>query len=189
MEHLYNNFVGYLQVNLYRIKWILLFGLLFFITFCFLQFKGYTRNYNKKIKTIVCGKILSLNCSFVFVVTLFGRRAGENYGFELMPFHSYYLAYVEGEVEILLQILLNIAMYIPIGFLLPSCFKIFEKFRQVTFSVVVISLCIELIQGVFKLGLFEVDDVINNTVGCMIGFSAWKVYTKGIRLYKNILNK
>ena len=172
---LYENFWGYLQVNLFRVKWVLVFGLLFFAVFCFLRMKGYTRKCNTFMKAMMCDIVLSMNCSFIFVMTLFGRKMGEQYQFEWKPFRSYHTAFVEGEIEILLQILVNIAMYIPIGFLLPCCFKVFEKCRYAILMVVMTSFCIELIQGVFRLGLFESDDIINNMCGVAVGIGMYKL--------------
>jgi glycopeptide antibiotics resistance protein len=44
---------------------------------------------------------------------------------------------------------------------------------------------IELIQLVFRLGLFEVDDVINNTLGAVIGLVNYIIFMRG----KNEHNK
>lgn len=175
MKELYSNFRGYLYLNLPRIKWVLVFGMLFFVVFCILQIKAYRIQCYKMVRTMLCGYVLTLNCAFIFVMTLFGRAMGENYRFALRPFRSYYLAFVENDIEILLQILVNIAMYIPIGFLLPCCFKMFEKCRHVVFVVLIMSLCIELIQGVFRLGLFETDDIMNNMLGMTVGIGIYKL--------------
>lgn len=179
MRELYSNFQGYLQLNIPKIKWVLLFGFFFFIFFCLLSTMGFIKRYKTKIVSIVCGIVLSFDCSFIVVMTLFTRRMGETYKIDLEPFSSYYVAFAEGNMEILLQILINIAMYIPLGFLLPCCFKLFEKYGYVILGTFGGSLIIELIQLVFRLGLFEVDDVINNTLGAVIGLLIYMIFKRG----------
>lgn len=169
MHELYGNFQVYLHQNFSGIKWVFLFGVLFYTVFYFLQVKGYTKNCRKMVVSKVCRIILSLNCSFIFVMTLFGRRIGENCRFDLKPFNSYYYGFTEGDMEMLLQIIMNVAMYIPLGFLLPCYFKVFEKYRYVVLVATISSLFIELTQAIFKMGLFEVDDIINNTIGAIGG--------------------
>ena len=178
IKELYNNFQGYLQLNIPRIKWVFLFGIIFYAMFYSLQVKGYTKKSPSKVSSTVCGITLSLNCSFIFIMTLFGRKIRENHRFDLKPFGSYYYAFTEGNMEILLQIFINIAMYIPFGFLLPCCFKLFEKYWNIIYVAIGSSVIIELIQVVFKIGLFEVDDIISNTLGSVIGFLIYILYNK-----------
>lgn len=183
MIELFGNFQGYLQLYLPRIKWVFLFGVLFYAVFYFLQVKGYTKKYQKKVVSMVCGSILSLNCSFIFVMTLLGRRTGESRRFDLKPSESYYYAFAEGNMEMLLQILMNIAMYAPLGLLLPCCFKVFEKYRYIILAVFMTSMSIEFVQGIFKIGLFEVDDIINNTLGAITGLIIYMICVRIRRRY------
>lgn len=179
MEKLYSNFRGYLQLNIPNIRWILIFGIIFATLFYFLQVKGYGKQMKRRVASILCWGILSLNCSFIYIMTLSGRKIGETHRFDLKPFDSYYVAFTEGNMEMLLQILMNIAMYIPLGLLLPCCFKLFEKYRYVILGIFSGSLVIELIQLVFRMGLFEVDDVINNTLGAVIGLLIYIIFLRG----------
>ena len=173
MNELYSNFQSFFQLNIPRVKWVLVFGLVFMILFLVLQKKGYVKRYVNLITTIFVGVLLSLNCSFIFVMTLFRRSAGVNFNFRAKPFESYYIAFAEGGIEVLLQIIINIAMFIPIGFLLPCCFKLYEKYRYVLITAVIASVSIELLQLIFRIGLFETDDVINNVFGAMIGLGIY----------------
>ncbi len=180
MSELYSNFQGYFKLNIPQIKWVLLFGVVFMILFYVLSRKGYTKHDARPIAIIVSGILLSLSCSFIFVMTLFRRSIGTEFNFRVMPFESYYIAFAEGGIEVLLQIIINIAMFVPIGFLLPCCFKLYEKYRYVLITVVIVSVSIELLQLIFKIGLFETDDVINNVFGAMIGFGVYILAKKVI---------
>ena len=144
----------------------------------FLLKKDRVKQHMNSITTLICGGLLSLNCSFIFVMTLFRRSGGVDFDFRAKPFESYYIAFAEGGIEVLLQIIINIAMFIPIGFLLPCCFKLYEKYRYVLITAVIASLSIELLQLIFRIGLFETDDVINNVFGAMIGLGIYVVAKK-----------
>lgn len=70
------------------------------------------------------------------------------------------------------QYLLNILFFIPYGLLFP--WK--DNWKWVFVIALVLSVFIELSQFIFNLGWCEVDDVISNTLGAMIGWGVlWKV--------------
>lgn len=75
------------------------------------------------------------------------------------------------------EIVLNILLYIPMGYLLPF---VFEKLKA--WQVVAIGLCCsvltEVTQLVCKIGLFEFDDMLNNTMGCVIGLAIYMVVVR-----------
>lgn len=89
-------------------------------------------------------------------------------------------------------IFLNILMFIPLGILLPVCFKKFRSWWKVYLTGFVCTCMIEGIQLITYRGLFELDDIFNNTLGCMLGFGAWilgySIYQK-IRTNKKINKK
>lgn len=64
------------------------------------------------------------------------------------------------------QYLLNILFFIPYGLLFP--WK--DNWKRVFVTALVLSVFIELSQFIFNLGWCEVDDVISNTLGAMIGY-------------------
>ncbi len=61
------------------------------------------------------------------------------------------------------DIALNILMFIPLGFLLGG-----KGWKAVLFGFL-LSAFIELTQYVFLLGYCEADDVLNNTIGAVVG--------------------
>lgn len=63
---------------------------------------------------------------------------------------------------------MNVVTFIPIGLLLGS-FK-GMKWWHVLLIGLCLSMLIELLQLVLKRGLTEVDDVVHNVLGCMIGY-------------------
>ena len=177
MIRLWNNFLGYIKISYPRIPWILLFACILLVVFELLQRTGCLR-FNVGNKCSLWSKIaLSLTISFIFVLTLFGRTPGD-YSYSLIPFASYRRVVDENNLELLLEIIMNIATYIPIGFLLPCCFRYFEKPWRVLVVAIIFALGIELIQGFAKIGHFEIDDVINNILGAGLGLIIFIIVTK-----------
>lgn len=85
-------------------------------------------------------------------------------------------AFGQGNVEIQLQIIMNVLMFVLLvllGAMLPLCFKHFEKNKEVVLTAFMISILIETTQGVMHIGMFEVDDMLGNVLGAEIGFGAY----------------
>ncbi|MCB5235852.1 VanZ family protein [Niallia alba] len=73
----------------------------------------------------------------------------------------------------------NIAAFIPFGiFLVLLSKKRGISFRGVLGQSFILSLSLECLQVVFSLGIFDVDDLLLNTSGGLIGFGAIKLYRK-----------
>ncbi len=73
----------------------------------------------------------------------------------------------------------NIVAFIPFGMFLLLLFKN----KRISFIGVLalslsLSLYLECLQVVFSLGIFDVDDLILNTFGGLLGFGAMKLYDK-----------
>lgn len=64
----------------------------------------------------------------------------------------------------------NVSLFIPLGVLLPLCFDQMRVWWQTILFGFMCSLVIEMIQLVFRLGLFEFDDIFNNTLGTLLGY-------------------
>lgn len=64
----------------------------------------------------------------------------------------------------------NVAMFIPGGFLLPRLFKSMRKFFCFLPTAILCILFVELLQLFALVGSFDVDDIILNLSGLVIGF-------------------
>lgn len=114
--------------------------------------------------------LLAAYILFILMETVIGRKVGVG-RVELVPFWSY------SHPELRMEILLNYVLFIPLGCLLHLCFG--EKFGlRVVIAGLLLSVSIELIQLLFNIGLFEFDDMIGNTVGCLIGAVIGKLIRK-----------
>ena len=174
IRELWSCFWAYVSISYPRLIWVLLFASVFWLIFWGVQRKVPAGQQESKGRAILYRGLLSFSCSFIYVMTLFGRcrDTGE---FRLTPFVSYRMAFQDKNIELLLQILVNVAMYIPVGMLLPCCFRVFQKARYTLLAVFFCSLCIELSQGLFQMGIFETDDIMDNLLGATIGFLLYKI--------------
>ena len=105
--------------------------------------------------------LLAAYILFILMETVLGRESGVG-RVELVPFWSY------SHPELRMEIILNYILFMPLGVLLYLCFG--EKLGlRVVIAGLLISVSIEIVQLVFRIGLFEFDDMIGNSVGCLIG--------------------
>lgn len=92
-----------------------------------------------------------------------------------VPFKTI-LFYLMGSRGLLIggiNILGNIVLLIPLGFLLPQVYRTLPNNKAlIIFSA--FCLMIEAIQAYSKIGIFDIDDVILNLLGCMIGYWAYR---------------
>ncbi|MGM9987817.1 MAG: VanZ family protein [Bacillaceae bacterium] len=137
--------------------------------------------YSIKTKGIYIGRfvvyaLFFMYAIFMFFLLFYGREHVTNEGtVNLQPFHtisSYYRAYKIGNADFLYvftNIIGNIILFIPIGvilvFITRSKVNIFFLFLISIF----LFFMVEYIQVKLMVGSFDVDDILLNVIGCMIG--------------------
>ena len=114
--------------------------------------------------------------------TVFFRKASYQSGYNLTPFWSYQGKYYRDEL-FLPETIMNIGMFIPIGFFVCMVIKSNNWWKTMLIGAT-ISSSIEILQFTFKKGFSELDDVFHNTVGCMVGIVLYRLMIKLI----NIMN-
>lgn len=72
----------------------------------------------------------------------------------------------------------NIIGFSPLGFLLPILNSSLSSFLKIASVAFAISLTLELVQLVKVLGIFDVDDIILNTLGAIVGYASYKLFLK-----------
>lgn len=94
----------------------------------------------------------------------------------LNPFSSIITAVRSGWETLATQQLLNILLFVPLGFLIPMLFPSFHKMWKLLLCSFSLSLCIESLQWLLPLGrAFDVDDLLLNTLGGLLGFSCYNL--------------
>ena len=79
--------------------------------------------------------------------------------------------------EYCIQILLNIVSFIPLGFLLIYNIR---KYKILVTSILILlsSLSFEVIQLEFKIGVFDINDIVFNYFGGLIGITIYFLLSK-----------
>ena len=108
---------------------------------------------------------------YIFLVlctTIIFREETFEKRYHLCPLWSYTELYN----TIIAQLIMNIMMFIPIGFFSGVALKKKHIWNVVEIGLV-LSLFIELTQLITTRGVFNVDDIIHNVLGCVIGFTCY----------------
>ena len=79
------------------------------------------------------------------------------------------------EREAAINIIGNISMFIPTGIILPILYKRLDCFWKVLLAGAGLSFVIELIQLLFPGSVTDIDDLILNTAGAVIGYGIYKL--------------
>ena len=109
---------------------------------------------------------------FILSITLLFRDQ-TTYNIELDPIASYRRA-LNAPLHLSLieirNLILNTAMFVPIGFMLALLFINLNKMYITVILSLLFTLSIELIQFFTHRGVFAIEDIIHNTLGAVIGY-------------------
>lgn len=72
-------------------------------------------------------------------------------------------------------IVLNILLFVPFGYLLPVLWNKADRWWKTVLLGFALSLTVELLQLITRLGMFDVDDLINNTIGAGVGYLLYRI--------------
>lgn len=112
----------------------------------------------------------------VFCTTIFFREETFEKRYYLQPLWSYSVLYN----KLLAQLIMNVMLFIPIGFFAGGALKKKHIWNAIGIGFA-LSFFIELTQLITTRGVFNVDDIIHNVLGCVIGFSCFVLFYKMAR--------
>lgn len=151
-----------------------------FAVFCAVSIFLYKR---QKFNKVQCFAAILL--SFYIVVLLYftvtGRYSHEEYEYQINFFTSYRWFFQYNGEQVLRQLLINFVMLIPVGFLLPIIIQAKHKYLITLALSLLLTVFIETMQLITKCGSFEIDDIINNFVGAVIGILLYALCSKLIK--------
>lgn len=137
--------------------------------------------YGKRAKNYISRLMLGVYLFFIYGFTVFFRTVSTRYSHIYTPFWSYKSLF-QGEMPSLIyEMIMNVLLFIPLGLVWGSQHHKGTKKQQWLLVFLLgmgLSISIEFLQMFFKKGCFEIDDIIHNTLGCLIGFALWKVCAK-----------
>lgn len=139
------------------------------VLFCLIHTK-----YSHLVLWRMCvGAMLLALAGVILYTTLGNRSSTDRLAHCFVPFESYYEAMETGNMEIYRSNLMNIILFYPVGLLaisvLPQKWPGWCRCLLVVTVLSAVSGGIEFLQYRHSLGRFEVDDIIHNTTGALLG--------------------
>ena len=130
----------------------------------FVAFKGLRTGFRWSSVLLLIEYVFLIFCS-----TVIFRPTGETSQYDFHPFWSY------SWPDLLLENIMNVIVFIPVGMILGSLLRVKGSWLVALLIGCSISVTIESLQFFFLRGFSEVDDVIHNMVGCLIGFGVYAI--------------
>lgn len=125
-----------------------------------------------------------LLCYFLFFAEIYGRKnwsqADYRYNLELFREIKRFWIYREqlGFWPVFLNIAGNVIGFLPLGALLPVVHRNLQNGFLVTLLGFSFSLLVECLQLLMKVGSFDVDDLLLNTIGAATGYLIYWIGNK-----------
>lgn len=142
-------------------------------------------NYKKKRLFRFLGKVLFvLYIGFIIYFLLFSDVYGRSiegmqeyhYNFELFKEikRFWYNKEQIGLYAVFANLLGNVLIFVPFGFFMPMASK-YRSFLSTLFCSFALSFCVETFQLLNKVGSFDVDDLVLNTLGGAVGYIVFSI--------------
>ena len=148
-------------------------------SFIFIGNKIYSNYYVEKIEDKKKVTKFSQIIIFIYyVILLFNMAIFARYNsissYNLIPFKSIIGIFSDGSLYfILINIFGNLLIFTPLEYFLIELFEV-KKFSKNLFISIIIILVIEIIQFIFKVGVFDIDDLILCVSGMMMFYFMYK---------------
>ena len=128
---------------------------------------------------------------FLFLAEWYGRTGvSEEYRYNLELFKEIrrFITYREqlGTFAVLANLAGNIVIFVPYGFFISMASRARGFFKTLFFSMG-LSLCVEVTQLFTRVGSFDVDDILLNTIGGVIGYIVF-LMCNGVRRKHDVRN-
>ena len=124
----------------------------------FIAWKGFKTGLRYFVVLLLIEYTILMFCS-----TILFRTSCETRQYDFHPFWSY------SRPDLFVENIMNVVVFIPVGLLLGIAFKQVTWWKALLLGCG-ISITIESLQFFFTRGFSELDDVMHNTLGCLIGF-------------------
>lgn len=135
-----------------------------------------TETVRRRVKRFCTGMFLTYLTVLLYVTLFTYNYYVYGKSFNLVFFDSIKLMLESGNPWLILKnILGNVILFLPFGFLLPIIYPKLRTFKTCLTLSFVMSLAIEMSQYSFADRIFDVDDIFLNTVGAVSGWVLFKI--------------
>ena len=122
----------------------------------------------------------------VLFISSYYNRVPRDISYNLTPFRTIgmYIKYFRSfNIEIWLTNLLgNVVVFMPLGILLPIIYRKARGFFSILLITMITSFIVECTQLVLRVGSFDIDDIILNTLGGIIGYLTYKLFSNIVKI-------
>lgn len=114
----------------------------------------------------------------VLYLTLFSRVGNsQSMQVDMTPFRGIAAALEQRSLEPLTHAFLNVLLFVPLGYLLPASNpQALSRAGFAVFGGLIASTVIEGLQMILGLGMCDIDDVIANALGAIIGYIIYRLW-------------
>ena len=124
---------------------------------------------------------------FLFFSEGFHRTGGTLYQYNLDLFREIergFWCLEHGNIQyFIVNVVLNVVAFVPFGFILPIISPKNRRLLNVFFLSLEMTLAIEILQMVFQVGIFDVDDIFMNTLGGTLGYILYELFHWSLRTW------
>lgn len=117
---------------------------------------------------------------FLFFAEEYGRGGDSSFRYNLVLFQEIkrFIKYraIIGKEAVFLNLLGNVAAFMPFGFFLPLLSEKERRLLMITLLTFELSLVVEVVQLFTGRGSFDVDDLLLNTIGGMLGYGCYHLF-------------
>ncbi|HEX2925469.1 MAG TPA: VanZ family protein [Ruminiclostridium sp.] len=126
--------------------------------------------------------------AYLLYLTLFSHFYGRSHfhrSINLVPFRTivHFLLNAGSAGALITNLFGNIAAFLPMGFLPPFFSDKFRKPRNIVLLILTASCLIEILQFCTGTGVSDVDDILLNTIGGVLGYLPYFFYERGVNEY------
>lgn len=158
------------KIFLLALLLLLVFSIAFAIGyFLYKKVRPDTKPLNKRFLLLLAVTLGYFICLFGAVFLTRGAHY-QSLSIQIHPFRAYRNAWYHFSMVEWRNIIINILLFVPLGLLLPLYTKKLQRIIPVLLLGLSLTLFIEFTQFITHRGIFEVDDLINNTLGAIIGY-------------------
>ena len=141
----------------------------------------------KKIVRPILWAVFGLYCLVLIYILFLNRGSRSHYSYaqyfqaftNFIPFKTiveYIQRYSDGYWRLsTVNLLGNLALFVPMGMAFPCVSKNLNRFWKVVLCVLGMVIMVEVTQGILRVGSIDIDDVIFNVSGAMIGYGIIKI--------------
>lgn len=141
----------------------------------------------KKRRRLAAGILFVLYFAVLFYFLFFSEEMGRTYSertyhYNLVPLKEIgrFIRYRKslGIEAVILNIVGNVVAFVPFGIFLPIFSRQCRSFFFTLLYSFELSLLVELLQLIFRVGSFDVDDLLLNTLGGAAGFLIYAIMAR-----------